>query len=356
MSNFSAIRQKLSPFGLDALLLLSPVNRRYATNFPSSAGAVLVTEQATYFITDNRYIEAAHQQVTDAVVVESSPKKHQNDWLREFLSSHNIQRLGFEEHWVSYTAFEQLQTTFPALTLVPAQALLWQLRMVKRPEELVCMRQAQAIAETAFEQVLPLIRPGVTEREIAAELSYQMLRLGSDGNSFDPIVVAGKKSSMPHGVPGDEPIRPGDFITMDFGCLKNGYCSDMTRTVAVGCVSEEMRLVYDTVLRAQEAGIAIARAGIEGRLVHAAGETVIETAGYGGCFGHGFGHSLGLEIHEPPNFSPGETRPIPAGAVLSVEPGIYLPGRFGVRIEDVVHITENGCENLTHTPKSLLVL
>ena len=356
MSNFSAIRKKLAPSGLDAILLLSPVNRRYAAGFPSSAGAVLVTGQAAYLITDSRYIEAARQTVTDAVVAESSREKRQNDWLREILSAHGVQRLGFEEHWISYAAFGQLQTAFPGLTLVPAQALLDQLRMVKRPEELACMRQAQAIAEAALERVLPQIRPGVSEREIAAELSYQMLRLGAEGNSFDPIVVAGKKSSMPHGVPGDETIAPGDFVTMDFGCLKGGYCSDMTRTVAVGHASEEMRRVYGTVLRAQEAGIAAARAGVEGHLVHAAGEAVIEAAGYGGCFGHGFGHGLGLEIHEAPNFSPGETRLIPAGAVLSAEPGIYLPGRFGVRIEDVIHITEDGCENLTRAPKALLVL
>lgn len=356
MSRFSAIQQKLSPSGLDAILLLSPVNRRYAAGFASSAGAVLVTEKAAYLFTDSRYIEAARQQVSDAVVGEISLQKPRDAWLREAFSDWGVRRLGFEERWTSQAAFQHLQESFPSMTLAPAQCLLDQLRMVKDQQELTAMRQAQAIAEAALTRVLPLIRPGITEREIAAELTYQMLLLGGEGNSFAPIVVAGKKTSMPHGVPGDETIAPGDFVTMDFGCLKAGYCSDMTRTVAVGHASGEMRQVYDVVLRAQEAGIARARAGVEGRLVHAAGEAVITQAGYGDYFSHGFGHSLGLEIHEGPNFSPGETCLIPAGAVLSAEPGIYLPGRFGVRIEDVIILTKDGCENITNAPKELLIL
>ena len=196
----------------------------------------------------------------------------------------------------------------------------------------------------------------MTEKEVMAELVYHMLKNGSEGNSFDPIVVTGAKTSMPHGVPGDEPIREGDFVTMDFGSLSGGYCSDMTRTVAVGYATEEMRRVYGVVLEAQLAGIAAARSGVPGKLIDKAARDVIEKAGYGAYFGHGFGHSLGLDIHEPPMAGPRGEAPMAVNDVCSAEPGIYLPGRFGVRIEDVMIIRENGAEVITKAPKSELIV
>ncbi len=242
------------------------------------------------------------------------------------------------------------------MRLRDADELLLSLRAVKEPFELESITAAQRIAETVLEEVLGILRPGMTERELAAELTYRMLLHGGEGNSFDPIAVTGRKTSMPHGVPGDEVIRRGDFVTMDFGCLKNGYCSDMTRTVAVGEATAEMRLVYDTVLRAQQAGIAAAKAGVTGAAVHNAGASVIAAAGYGPYFGHGFGHGVGLEIHEKPTASAAYDKPLPAGAVITAEPGIYLPGRFGVRIEDMLYLTETGCVDLTRAPKALLVV
>lgn len=218
------------------------------------------------------------------------------------------------------------------------------------------MIAAQRIAEKALTEVLNFIKVGRTEKEIAAFLQYQMLLGGAEKMSFDPIVVSGANSSMPHGVPTDKPVASGDFITMDFGCIYGGYCSDMTRTVAVGSVTEEMDKVYHTVLRAQLEGIAATKAGVAGKTVHEAGAAVIREAGYGAYFGHGFGHSLGVEIHESPNASPANDKPLPAGAVISAEPGIYLPGRFGVRIEDVVVVKEGGCEDITLAPKELLIL
>ena len=174
--------------------------------------------------------------------------------------------------------------------------------------------------------------------------------------SFDPIVVSGPNGSLPHGVPSEKPIGQGEFVTMDFGCVYGGYCSDMTRTVAVGYATEEMRKVYETVLAAQKAGIAAARAGVTGREVDGAARAVIDAAGYGAYFGHSFGHGVGVEVHEAPNASPMNEKPLPAGAVISAEPGIYLPGRLGVRIEDVILLTEDGCRNLTKASKELLVL
>ena len=196
----------------------------------------------------------------------------------------------------------------------------------------------------------------MTEREVAAELVYRMLKNGSEGNSFDPIVVTGKNTSKPHGVPGDTVIHPGDFLTMDFGCLKNGYCSDMTRTVAVCSASEEMCNLYGIVLSAQSAGISAARSGIAGSEIDAAAREVIENAGFGSNFGHGFGHGLGLAVHEGPSLNPRETRLMPENSVCSAEPGIYLPGRFGIRIEDVMILRPSGSEVITKAPKEELII
>ena len=218
------------------------------------------------------------------------------------------------------------------------------------------MIAAQRIAEKALTDILNEIRPGVTEKEIAARLQYLMLHYGAEDKSFDPIVVSGPNGSLPHGVPSEKVIQAGEFVTMDFGCICHGYCSDMTRTVAVGSVTDEMRQVYDTVLQAQLAGIAAARAGATGKAVDGAARDIIRQAGYGPCFGHSFGHSVGVEIHEGPNATPSNDKPLPAGAVISAEPGIYLPGKLGVRIEDVLYLTPEGCQNLTLAPKELVIL
>ena len=196
----------------------------------------------------------------------------------------------------------------------------------------------------------------MTEKEIAARLTYLMLHYGAENMSFDPIVVSGANSSRPHGVPGEKTIEAGDFVTMDFGCIYDGYCSDMTRTVAVGHVTDEMQTVYDTVLNAQLAGIAACKAGVTGRDVDAAGRKIIEAAGYGDAFGHGFSHGVGLEIHEAPVASPRGEAPLPAGSIVTAEPGIYLPGKFGVRIEDMLYVIEDGCIDLTDASKQLIVL
>ena len=331
--NCARIREKMKTDGLDAVLLLSIQNMRYATGFSFTDGAVLITKDDAYLFTDSRYIEAANAQVKDAKVIMFDGTVRLNDWL---LWKELEEKLG--------------------CTLYPAQHLLGELRAIKQQYEVDSMIEAQRIAERALDDVLGMIKPGMKERDIAAELTYRMLLGGAEGNSFDPICITGAKTSMPHGVPGDEVVKAGDFVTMDFGCLKNGYCSDMTRTVAVGSATDEMKKVYATVLEAQLAGIAAARPGATGFEVHSAAAKVIADAGYGQYFGHGFGHSVGLDIHEAPNANLANKSPLPAGAVVTAEPGIYIPGKFGVRIEDMLYLTGDGCVNLTKAPKQLIIL
>ena len=355
MNNIAGIRRKLEEKNLDAVIIENEKNQRYAAGFPFTDGSVIVAREGAWLITDSRYIEAANLHAEGVTVLLYDREKPLKDYLKEIVSSCGIQKLGIEESTLSYGRYLALKELLDC-ELVPAQAVFGELRASKSEEEIGYMKEAQAISEAALDEVFGIIKPGMTESEIAAELVYRMLRHGSEGNSFDPIVVAGTKSSMPHGVPGDFVVKDGDFLTMDFGCIKHGYCSDMTRTVAVGHASEEMRKIYSIVLEAQLTGIAASRAGIPGCEIDAAARKVITDAGYGEYFGHGYGHSLGLDIHEAPNANPAGTALMPVGAVVSAEPGIYLPGRFGVRIEDVVVMREDGCEVITKAPKQLIVL
>ena len=356
MNNVERIRQAMLAKNLDALLLTDEKNQRYATGFHITDGAVLVTEKRAVLITDSRYIEAAQNtldpEVTPVLYNREKPLMKQ---ILTVLKEDNAERVGGEDGTLSHRQYLAYEKRL-GITLHPAQQLLVDLRASKTEDELKRMIHAQRISERALAEVLPMIRAGMTEREAAAELVYHMLKNGSQGNSFDPIVVTGKNSSLPHGVPGDSVIHEGDFVTMDFGCLYDGYCSDMTRTVAVGYATDEMKNVYETVLKAQLAGIAAARAGVSGKSIDGAARQVIADAGYGQYFGHGFGHCLGLDIHEPPAANPSGEMIMPVNAVSSAEPGIYLPGKFGVRIEDVMILRESGAEVITRAPKTDLLI
>ena len=356
MNNIKRIQEKLAEKDLDAILVTDEKNQRYACGFPFTDGFVFVAREDAYLLTDSRYIEAAEKASGDCCKVQMYDReKPLSALLKAAIAETGAKKIGAEEKKLSYNDYSAYENVI-GMKLIPAQSVFEELRQSKNEEELSAMREAQAISEAALEEVLHIIKPGMTEREVAAELVYRMLRHGSEGNSFDPIVVTGKKTSMPHGVPGDEIICDGDFITMDFGSLKHGYCSDMTRTVAVGHVTDEMRNIYDIVLKAQLAGIAAARAGVPGKDIDGAARKVIADAGYGQYFGHGFGHSLGLDIHEAPNANPRGEVPMPVGAVVSAEPGIYIPGKYGVRIEDVMIIREGGCEIITKAPKQFIIL
>ena len=355
MSRFDKIAAKLQAYDLDVMMITSEPNRLYATGFHSTAGMAIVTKDGSYFFTDSRYIEAASKRIVGGEVQEHTREKPMSVLANAVIERCGVKRMGFEEAYMTVSEYNTWNEKL-SCELVPATALITELRQVKDRGEIETMIAAQRIAEKALEEALEFIRVGRTEQEIAAFLQYRMLLGGAEKMSFNPIVVSGPNSSMPHGVPTAKPVVAGDFITMDFGCVYGGYCSDMTRTVALGYVTEEMDKVYHTVLKAQLAGIETVRAGVTGKAVHEAAAKVIGDAGYGAYFGHGFGHGLGVEVHEAPNAAPANDKPLPAGAVISAEPGIYLPGRFGVRIEDAVAVTETGCENLMKAPKQLLIL
>lgn len=355
MEHIQAIQASLRARGLDALLLTDPISCRYATGFYFTDGAVLVTPEKSWLLTDSRYTEAASQQVRQSEVRKFTSGHPLQELCRTLLGNFEGKILAAEADRLSHSEWSAWEKALQ-LPLTEAGTLLNELRRCKDKDEIASMIAAQRIAEKALDDVLGIIKPGLTEKEVAAELTYRMLRYGGEENSFDPIVVTGAKSSMPHGVPGDVVIQDGDFVTMDFGTKKDGYCSDMTRTIAVGHATEEMKKIYNIVLEAQLAGIAVSKAGVSGRVIDGAARKVIEDAGYGDCFGHSYGHSLGLEIHENPGARPTSNDLMPVGAVVSAEPGIYLPGRFGVRIEDVVIMEDGGCTNITKAPKELLIL
>ena len=357
MNHFKKIASVLETHSLDAVLLTCEANRFYASGFHSSGtdGVAIVTRNHNYYFTDSRYTEAAARHVRDAEIRETDREHPYSALINEVTEKEHITRMGYEDEYMTAADFRRFSEKLHC-ELVPATELLWTLRAVKDQAELECMIQAQRIAEKALADILGEIRPGITEKEIAALLLYKMLHYGAEDKSFDPIVVSGPNGSLPHGVPSEKPIQAGEFVTMDFGCKFGGYCSDMTRTVAVGHVTEEMETVYNTVLKAQLAGIAAAKAGVTGAAVDGAARRVIADAGYGPYFGHSFGHSVGVEIHENPNATPSNSKPLPAGVVISAEPGIYLPGKLGVRIEDVIVITEQGCQNITLASKELLIL
>lgn len=353
MKNLDKYRSLLGQ-EVDGLLLTSRYSRHYGAEFDIAEGLAIVSAAGCRYFTDSRYIESAQAGIHDFEVLDVAGHGYISR-INDAIADFGLTVLGYEENYLTAAELQLYEEKLHA-RLVPFNARINGFRGVKEDWELDRMRKAQAIADRAFHEVLGRIHAGMTELEVQAELIYCMYKNGAQGLSFDPIVVSGPKTSMPHGVAGDRVVGEGEFITMDFGVLYQGYCSDMTRTIAVGYVTPEMEKVYNIVLQAQLAGIAATKAGVPGREIDGAARKVIADAGYGEYFGHGYGHSLGLEIHESPNANMRNDSPMPENAVCSAEPGIYLPGKFGVRIEDVVIIRPDGCENITHSPKNLIII
>lgn len=347
----------------DALILLSPVNRRYVTSFQSSAGTVAVRNGKITFFTDFRYYESACIKQKQGVIDEDIDIRLQDgkfmENLKELLSE--CERILFEDGFLSYGTYNWYNNSIDFAELVPGgSGIMAGIRSVKTAEELLSIKEAQNITDKTYDFAVKYIsdnihRADFTERELQLEMDYFMLKNGADGLAFDTIAISGKKSALPHGAPENIPVSKG-FLTMDFGARYGGYCSDMTRTICIGKPDDEMLKVYNTVLDAQKAAFEAIRADVVGKEPDLAARAVIDGAGYAGTFGHSLGHSLGLEIHESPNFASGVETVIPENVVISVEPGIYLEGKYGVRIEDIVCIKPGGFENLTHSSKELVVI
>lgn len=339
-------------------IINSDVNRRYFTGMLSSAGTLVCFRDAAYLIIDFRYIEKARNTVSGCEVILQNNLYEQ---IKELLIKHNVNRISVESMELTLSDFKQLSEKLgDRVEFDSSDSLsraIYSCRMIKYPSEIEKIQEAQKLAEEAFSHILEFIHEGVTEREIQLELDFTMMRLGAEELSFPTIALTGKNTSMPHGVPSDKcRVKNGDFVLMDYGAVVDGYHSDMTRTVAVGEPSDEMKNVYNIVLEAQEKALDAVCAGIAGNRLDRIARESISNAGYGEYFGHSLGHGVGMEIHEYPNASPLSRAIMHSGNVITIEPGIYLPGKFGVRIEDFILVTENGCKNFTHAPKNMIIL
>ena len=342
---------EMSVAGLEAAWILSPENTRYLTGF-SGEGSLFVAQDSCVILTDFRYIEQAARESPGIPVVRTSGDNKVEDALKALIGERSLKAVAIERNLVTLEQFDKLPSgvEYPALGGIPER-----LRRVKDEEELALIRKASAIACRAFDEMLAVIKAGMTEKEVAIELNNRMLRLGSEREAFSTIACAGVNGSLPHAVPSEHVLAEGEFLTLDFGAQVGGYKTDMTRTVAIGRVSEELHAVYEAVLAAQQMALAAVREGAICREVDQIARDYLD-ARYPGAFGHGLGHSVGLYIHESPNFSARSEDALAAGNVMTVEPGVYLPGVGGCRIEDSVIVTGDGYENLITAPKALIVL
>jgi len=339
-----------------AALVISEENRRYLTGFSASNGTLVVTRNGSSFITDGRYIEAARTLVTEADVVLQKNLYAQTDSI---LQKDGVTELLVEASRLSIQDLNTWRSNVRDYSYNLSNhldLLISSLREVKTAEEVEKLERAQRIAEAGFQDMLQVAKPGVRERDLANELEYRMKKHGADGISFETIVVSGENSSKPHGVPGDRALQDGDFVTVDFGAIYDGYHSDTTRTFAVGHVTEEMAAVYDLVLKAQMAACEALQPGIAAADYDRVARTIIAEGGYGDYFTHSLGHGVGVEIHEHPFCGPSSGSILQAGNVVTSEPGIYLEGKFGVRIEDMLLVTPEGSYNFCRLPKELLII
>ena len=343
---------------LDALLVTRLPNIRYLCGFTGSAGMLLITGDGTMFVSDGRYEEQAREQLgavgVDARIAIGTTAARQRELLHDAIPDGT--RLGLEAHGVTWAQQRTFSTEwFPQLELVPTEGVVEQLRRVKEPAEVARIRTACAIADDALREVTPRLGDAPTEQEVALRLELAMRERGASGNSFEPIVASGPNGAKPHARPTARRIQAGELIVLDFGCVVDGYCSDMTRTVSVGDPGPDARRLWDVVLTSQRAGRAATRAGVACADVDRACRAVIEEAGLGERFVHSTGHGVGLEIHEDPRVAGTARDSLAVGHVVTVEPGVYVPGVGGVRIEDTVVVTADGADPLTAFPKELVI-
>ena len=354
-SRLAKLRTHLTERQLDALLVAKPENRTYLSGFTGSSAWLLISAEQAILITDFRYVEQATAQAPDFHV--NQPDSTHFALIQKLCADWKVRRLGFEGDYLNVDEFRQYEEVLAGVELVPATNLVEGLRMFKDESEIAIMARAAAITDETWSYIIPFIKPGVVERDLAVEMEYKFKKLGADGNAFDIIVASGVRSSLPHGRASDKKIEAGDLVTFDFGALYQGYCSDMTRTVMVGEPTAKQREIYEIVLEAQLRGVAACKPGLTDKELDEVCRGYIREKGYGDNFGHGTGHGVGRFIHEKPSVGlKGNGTVLQPGMVVTIEPGIYLPGWGGVRIEDMLLVTENGSRRLSQSPKDLLIL
>lgn len=347
------LRAKLPEKGVDGILVFGLENMRYFSGFTGDSGALLITSRDAILLTDFRYVEAARQEAPAFQVVQYQDLL---ETLPQIVSELAVGSLAYEGNVLTVRRFQRLQEVLPGIGWVEQDGLMETLRAIKEEAEVARMQEAARIGDEAFSYLLDRLRPGRTEKEVALELECY-LKKHSEGPAFPSIVASGPRGALPHALPGGKEIRRGELVVLDFGAVVDGYRSDMTRTVAVGEADEKARAIYEIVRQAQLAALAAVRPGPTGREVDAVARELITQAGYGEQFGHGLGHGVGLAIHEdPPRLSPRSEGRLEENMAVTVEPGIYLPGYGGVRIEDLVFVTSNGARRLTLSPKELIVV
>lgn len=347
----SVLRSLLLEHRLDALLVTRPVNLRYFSGFTGTDGALIVTANETIFLTDSRYTTQANTEVT---ADQHREYALQAEGIVVALEDCRAKKVGFEAEDLTCAALERLRIrSGERIDWVGLDRPMLALRGIKDDSEIAALEKSAHLAAAAFDEILPLLRPGIAEREIALALEFAMRRQGGDEKSFDLIVASGVRGALPHGAASDRCLRDGEFVTIDFGLRLDGYCSDETVTLAIGQIDAESERVYDTVYQAQQLALAAIHPRVPLQEIDALARNYISAAGYGAFFGHGLGHGVGLEVHEYPTVSPRSLDSAQVGMVFTVEPGIYLPGKCGVRLEDMVVVTSDGCRKLTCIPKGL---
>ena len=348
------IAGRMGELGVDAIVVTRLPNVRYLTGFTGSNGQALVTTDGGVFFTDGRYTEQSRREVADMERV--TYRQNFAEVVREACAAHAVRRLGFEDGALTVRTYRSLEGALDGVELVAVGDEVERQRWRKDAEELGLLQSAQDATDQAFEDILEKLAVGLSERQVAQELEHAMRRAGADGLSFDTVVAFGENAAEPHHEPGHRALEEGDIVKMDFGALWGGYHADMTRSVAFGEIGSELKRIYDVVQRAQRAGVEAVHAGAVGGEVDAASRRIVEEAGYGERFSHGLGHGLGLEVHEGPGLRHQGTDELPEGAVVTVEPGVYVPGLGGVRIEDMVEVRADGCRVMPSSPKDLIEL
>lgn len=353
MDRLNRVREKLKDLAVDGILITSDKNRRYITDFTGTAGIAIISLTGAKFITDFRYVEQANNQINNFDIVQHKGPIHEE--VARQVKELEIKKLGFEQDYLTFGTYKLYENEL-GVEMIPVSGVIEKLRLIKTAKELQILKEAAKIADAAFDHIIQFIKPGLTELEVSNELEFYMRKKGASSSSFDTIVASGYRSALPHGVASEKVIATGELVTLDFGAYYQGYCSDITRTIAVGEPSDELKNIYNIVLGAQLSGMNGIKPGMTGKQADALTRDYIIAKGYGDYFGHSTGHGIGLDVHEGPTLSLKSETILEPGMVVTVEPGIYIQGLGGVRIEDDIVITNDGNVSLTYSTKELLIV